>query len=184
MALEQTNQGGWERFKEQARLATFEGRIEQLERICRSTPGVLPNRAADPRPPKHSRAWYAEEILFAIRAARHHLAHGQASHAASEAVVIGFLAAEAEASHNWPAVRQWNDLRLRNQVSARKRGRDLSEAAQHRARAIQDAADKYRRQHPYHPRTNSTRSMARDLAHRLGQKYNTVRDHLRKLGIR
>jgi hypothetical protein len=100
----------WERFKadarERARLATFEGSIEQMERACLKTPGAWPNRANPNTPPsKPSRAWYAEEILFAIKSARRLLAAGQAEYAAGEAVLIGALAAESEARHDWPEMR-------------------------------------------------------------------------------
>jgi hypothetical protein len=112
----------WERLKadarERARLATFEGSIEQMERACLKTPGAWPNRANPNTPPsKLSRAWYAEEILFAIKSARRLLAAGQADYAAGEAVLIGALAAEAEARHDWPEMRKW-----REQQEARRRG--------------------------------------------------------------
>jgi hypothetical protein len=178
----------WERLKvtakEQARLATFEGRIERLESVCLKTPGILPNRAIDNPPPEHSRAWYAEEILLAIRSTRHHLDHSQAEYAAGEAILIGALAAEAEARHNWPEVRQWRNLCQRNRELAQKRGRSVSDAADARACEIRDAAAEYRRLHPYHSRNSSTRALARHVAHELGVKLPTVRGHLRKLSIR
>jgi hypothetical protein len=112
----------WERLKDaaekQARLATFEGSIEQMERACLKTPGAWPNRTNPNTPPsKLSLAWYAEEILFAIKSARRLLAAGQADYAAGEAVLIGALAAESEARHDWPEMRKW-----RQQQEARRRG--------------------------------------------------------------
>lgn len=101
----------WQRFKESAkelaRLLTFEGRIEELESICRQTLGARPNRPIDVPPEEHSQAWYAERILLFIRMARRNLKQGHASHAAAEAVTIGALAAEAAARLRWPDVKQW-----------------------------------------------------------------------------
>jgi hypothetical protein len=180
-------QAGFERFKDEmknlARLATFEGRIEALERVCRRIPGVLPNRPPEAYPLEHTHAWYAEEILLSIQQVRYHLARGEADFAASQAVVVGALAVEADARLNWPEVRSWRELCERNRESAR-RGRGMRETAADLARKVRAAAKEYRRTHPYHPRTASTRRMALDLARKLGQNYNTVRTHLRKLQIR
>ncbi len=117
-----TDRAAWERFKEEAKrrayLITFEGRIEHLERVCQNTPGILPDRALDARPPEHSRARYAEDILRAIRSVRHYIARGDASYAASEALIVGALAAEAEARHSWPEMKAWRAVRA-GQVKAR-----------------------------------------------------------------
>lgn len=90
----------WKRFvdamERSAGFSTFEGAIEHLEAVCQRTPGAWPNRTPDARPPERSRAWYAEEILFALKAARHHLAHGRADYAAREALLVGAMAAEAQ----------------------------------------------------------------------------------------
>jgi hypothetical protein len=134
----------WERFKadarERARLATFEGSIEQMEHACLKTPGAWPNRANPNTPPsKPSRAWYAEEILFAIKSARRLLAAGQAEYAAGEAVLIGALAAESEARHDWPEMRKW-----REQQDARRRG---GLASKH-LRGLQAVVDRLVTEHP------------------------------------
>lgn len=92
--------------EERASRDTFERRIEKLEAICRSTPGVSPNRPHDVSPEKHSEAWYAEEILFAIRAARQNIKSGQASYAAYEALTIAVLAAEAGAAFKLQKIQQ------------------------------------------------------------------------------
>jgi hypothetical protein len=55
--------------------------------------------------------------LFAIKSARRLLAAGQADYAAGEAVLIGALAAESEARHDWPEMGKW-----REQQDARRRG--------------------------------------------------------------
>ena len=181
-------QAGFERFKDEmknlARLATFEGRIEALERVCRRIPGVLPNRPPEAYPAEHTRPWYAEEILLLIQQVRHHLARGEADFAASQAVMVGVWAAQAEARFNWPEMRRWRKLCERNRESARTRGRDVRETASDLARKVRAAGEEYRRTHPYHSRTASTRRMAHDLARKLGQNCNTVRTHLRKLQIR
>ena len=92
-----TSHAEWEQFKENekkmARLLTFEGRVEQLESICRQTPGVWPNRPIDVQLEEHSRAWYADRILLFIRMARRNLEQGHPSHAAAEAVSVGVAAA-------------------------------------------------------------------------------------------
>jgi hypothetical protein len=182
------NQAGLERFKEEmkrlAHLTTFEGRIENLERLCRSIPGVLSNRPIEEPPAEHTRAWYAEKILRNIEQVRHHLHRGEGDFAASQAVIVGAWAADAEARLNWPEMRRWREWCESNRESARKRGRDVSEAAYDLARQVKGAAEEYRRKHPYHPRAGSTRGMARDLARKLQRNCNTVRTHLRKLGIR
>lgn len=101
----------WKRFKEamkeRARLGTFDGRIEQLEAICQRIPGTWPNRPPEARPEEHSQAWYAEEILRAIRFVRHNLQQGHASHAAAEALIVGVLAAEAGVRLKWQEMEQW-----------------------------------------------------------------------------
>jgi hypothetical protein len=134
----------WERFKadarERARWATFEGSIEQMERACLKIPDAWPNRANPNTPPsKLSRAWYAEEILFAIKSARRLLAAGQAEYAAGEAVLIGALAAESGARHDWPEMRKW-----REQQDARRRG---GLASKH-LRGLQAVVDRLVTEHP------------------------------------
>lgn len=98
--------------REHNRRATFAGRIADLERVCRQTPGRR-IEGHEPPPRCHSRQWYAEEILLAISAARQWLESGHADFAASEAVVVGALAAEAEARHNWPELKRWNEYRAK-----------------------------------------------------------------------
>lgn len=63
-------------FDEHNRLATFDGRVKQLEEICRRTPGTRLEGKNSVRPEQHSRAWYAKKILLSIDAVRHHLAGG------------------------------------------------------------------------------------------------------------
>lgn len=100
---------------EHNRRATFDGRVADLERICRRD---LP--MSDELPTEDSRPWFAREILLAISAARHWLKRGEADFAASEAVIVGALAATAEARHNWPELKRWNEY------LAKQRARSLA----------------------------------------------------------
>lgn len=103
----------WNRFieamQEYALRSTFEARVGQLEAICRNIPGICPNRDPGVPPEPESREWYAEAILFAIRAARHFIERGDAAWASAEALSIGALATEA-ARLNWPEIRGWREL--------------------------------------------------------------------------
>lgn len=107
------DRAAWEAFKTKVKLeaeaSTFKARLEQLETICRRTPDVLPNRPADEPPKRHSRAWFAEEILFSIESARLHMQREEFSYAAAEAIDIGVLAAQAS-DLKWPEVSQWQSL--------------------------------------------------------------------------
>ncbi len=182
-----SRQDAFERFKEEmkqaADFATFEGRIKELERVCLNTPGMGLGGVDEPKPSNRSRAWYAEKILVTIGLVRDFLRRGQADYAASEAVMVGVWAEEAEARHNWPEVRKWSKLCEQNSKSAKDRGRKVSDAAKKLAEALQSAALEYRSTHPYKPPANSTRAMARHLARKLGKNENTIRHHLQKLGI-
>jgi hypothetical protein len=82
--------------------AKFNGRIAELEGICRGNPPVT-----NDTPEPESREWYIKEILSAIAAVRHWLANGQPEIAAAEALVVGMLAARAGALQ-WPAMQKWN----------------------------------------------------------------------------
>ncbi len=178
----------FERFKAEMRrrapFASFEGLIKELERVCQNTPGVRFGRSHEPEPSELSRAWYAEKILLSIWLVRDYLKHGQAVYAASEAVTIGVWAAEAEARHNWKEVQSWLKFCDRSREAARKRGRELSEAAESLQRDVESAAKEYRAQNLYDRRTNSTRRMAVRIARKLGKNENTIRHRLKKLGIR
>lgn len=138
------DQAAWERFKEeakrQAHLATFEGCVGHLEKVCLRTPGAWPTREIHDRPPENTRARYAEDILFAIRAVRDHLARGEPSYAASEALIVGALAMEAEARFNWHEIKAWRAMR---------EGQEKSRATQaQRQRELLEAVDELRARHP------------------------------------
>lgn len=130
--------------REHNRLLTFNGRVADLERTCRRTPGVRDQ----PRQAFGSRAWYAGEILLTIRIVREALAVGDVQHATSQAVVVGALAAEAEARHNWTVVQRWLGY-LARQRAAAKAGAEVSRetAASSGARLHADVAA-CRQKHP------------------------------------
>ena len=161
------------------RCATFDGLVAELERTCRGTAGVR-TRRDHPPPAFGSEARYAEEILMVIAAVRHALTHNSPQVAAAEAVRLGVLATEAKAKF------QWGDALLEG--ARRRKNRDLSRRSADARRAITrdrdtaliNARRDYRATHP----THSTRSMARALAGPLAMKVGTVRDRLRKLGLR
>lgn len=165
--------------KEHNQRCTFDGLVVDLERACRRTSGVR-RKADHPRPAFGSRAWYAEEILTAIQAVRSALTRNEPDLAASEAVIVGALATEAEAKFRWGHVLL--------QAARRDKNRELSQraAAARRAATIDrdsviiTASKVYRDKHPRH----STRTMAAVIAKPLDLKAGTVRDRLRKLNIR
>ena len=129
--------------REHNRRATFDGRIAELEQICRRDlppSGVIPT--------SESRAWYAKEIVDAVGVVRLWLAQGQADIAAAEAVVVGMLAARAGARHHWPEVRRWSahleTLRRGSQAGAQA----TRERAARRAAPLRAAVETCRRKHP------------------------------------
>jgi hypothetical protein len=162
--------------KEQNRRCTFDGRVRDLERTAQRTSGVRKN-AHQARPAYGSREWYAEEILSAIQVVRDALARGESQLATSEAVIVGALAAEAEAKF------RWGDLLLRRARITKNRELSQRSANMRRATtadrdtAIIAASRAYRKDHP----THSTRNMAMSIARGLDMKAGTVRDRLRKL---
>jgi hypothetical protein len=158
---------------------TFDGRVADLEHTCRRIAGP-PGNGHQPRPAYGSQAWYAQEILSAIQVVRDADARGDSQLAASEAVVVGALAAAAEAKFRWG-----NQLLRRARLT---KNRELSQRSADVRRqmaadldtAVAEASRAYRKQHP----THSTRHMAMWLASWLDMKPGTVRDRLRRLRIR
>lgn len=107
-AIEQTIRAWTEiHNRESVKRDTFDGRVADLERLCRHH--FEPVRVA----PGHvsiafeSKEWYAREILREIAEVRDALVRDDGPCAASHAVVVGALAADADARLNWPAVRGW-----------------------------------------------------------------------------
>jgi hypothetical protein len=165
--------------EEDIRRRTFDGRVADLERLCRRTPGVR----TDHRPPSTvfgSRAWYAEEILSAVEDVRDALKRDDPQLATSEAVVVGALAAEAEAKFRWGDV-LLRDARVKQNREFSQRSTTARRATvEDRDHAIIAAARTYRKKY----RMDSTRAMARSIAGPLDMKFGTVRDRLRKRGVR
>ena len=91
---------------------------------------------------------------------------------------IGLRGAQAQ-------VDAWDARRRQHQSDiAKKRGGEISEAADKLAERIAVAAAEYRDEHPYDRARRSTRRLARDLAKLLGVPVGTVRHHLAKRGIK
>ena len=142
------------------RRATFDGLVEDLERICERDRPAPEAVAAE-----HSRPWFAREILLAIAAARHHHQSGHPDLAMAEAVQIGVFAAIAMAHHPGPWLAKW--VAYREKQAARSRAgivmkRDKAARRQDQLRAA--VADE-RQQRPSH----SVRRIAIRLLARHGR---------------
>jgi hypothetical protein len=160
---------------------SFDGRVADLERLCRQTPGRRTD-GHDPAPRFGSRAWYAEEILRVISVVRHWLKQGEAELAASEAVEVGDLATEAKAKFS-----SWREILLREARTAKNRELSVRGAEARRDMAqnqlpdetIIAAARAYFAKHP----TQSMRSMAATIARPLKANAKTILSRLRKRGL-
>lgn len=165
--------------EEHNRRCTFDGRVAELERTCQRTPGVSGEGPQAP-PVFGSRAWYAREILFTMQVVRDALVRNEPQLAASEAVLIGLLAAEAEAKFRWGHLLLRQARHTKNRELS-QRSADMRRAATaDRDTSIMALSRAYRGRHP----THSKRSMAMSIARELDMKVGTVRDRLRKLRIR
>lgn len=122
--------------------SSFESQVERLEAICISTPGVLPNRDCDRAPKVGSKAWFAESILFSIRAARHYIEKGETDAAASEVLSIGVLAGQAS-SLKWSEMCQWREIRESQARESALTGKAMVVIAQADQRCIPLPADQY-----------------------------------------
>lgn len=167
-----------EQIKEWQRYSTFEGMVEDLEPIClRYAPETTTTMLGEPQ----SDAWYASQILIAIRAVRHHLERGEPSHAAAEAVRIGGFAG------SWPQAKEWRKKLEHLQRIGARGGRATSEKAQILELDVEEEEEeeerKIRRETPYE-RRYSTIWLAETIGRRLDQKKDTVRGHLRRLHIK
>jgi hypothetical protein len=164
---------------EQNRVSTFSGRVADLERTCRHMPG-LGRDGHQQRPAYGSRAWYAEEILSSIQVVRDAFARGDSQLAASEAVVVGALAAAAEAKFRWGGLMLQRARRTKNRELSQRSADARRATTADRDTGIIAASRAYRVKHP----THSTRNMAMSIASSIDMKAGTVRDRLRRLNIR
>lgn len=118
--------------------------------------------------------------MFALRTVRDALAHDEPQLAASEAVLVGALAAEAEAKFRWGDVLLRQARATKNRELSRRSAAVRQKAAVDRDREIAVESLAYRKKHP----THSTRCLANWIARELEIRVGTVRDRLRKRGIR
>lgn len=165
-------------FQKEARLMTFDGRVADLERVCRRVRG----RKRDD-PPFGSRAWYARRILQATRAVREALARGDVQLALSDAVEVGDLATEAKAKFG-----SWKKILLDEASTAKSRELAKRAVEERRKRAQEDLSDDdidrdARRHFAAHP-THSMRRMAAAIAGPLDAKKNTILSRLHRRGVR
>ena len=99
------------------RLASFEGRIGELEKVCLAEcPHGWIGSKAEPA----SRRWFAIKILYSIKAVRDLLVRGDALGAASEAVEVGALAMEAESRQLLVGDASWRSFRSKQRERANK----------------------------------------------------------------
>jgi hypothetical protein len=176
--------------REEARRSTFDGCVEALERLCRKDfdkwrAAQLPVkawRAIKPFPPPiaitfGSREWYAQEILTVIEEVRHALACGEWQRAASEAVVVGALAAEAQAKHRWPMVQFGIKHRHEKQLSGRGRGKAITKKARADDEKMRRLVSRYRTS------DEQEGHLVKYLAEQMEQHPKTIRLRLKRLGI-
>lgn len=143
--------------------AHFDGRVADLERTCSRD---LRKRKAMQLLRAGSRAWYANRILLAIAATRHWLNAGEAQFAASEAVVVGALAGQASARHQWPSVQGWLVAQKGRRKGLRARTAVIQDRASKRAKALREWVDTLRASHPEW----SNRSLAQASLRKFPQK--------------
>ena len=159
--------------------STFDGRVSELEQLCKRLRREKPeDPKAQPEVPEFgSQAWYAAEILLSMKIVRTALAGGDAERAASEAVVVGALAAEAEARHHWPVValgaKRLADVRR----AGRARGQEIAARARREDQRTIELVSQYRSA----PTIGHT--LVGFLAERLDRNAQTIRRRLKRLGI-
>lgn len=140
-----------------------------------------PREDAPEEPEEHSLGWYASQILFRIRAARDAFAAQRFEEACLHALAIGRLEAEGRWRN---AVREKahyaRRVRAKSLRAGRQRGRDLSAGASAKDKLVIDLAEQLRLKHPEH----STRWLAGEIGRRLNQPTETIRDRLKRLGIK
>lgn len=177
------DQDGFRLLKANARI---HAETHNLEATMRRLEAIARKEAPKPRgkPTPESRPWFAREILREIGFIRHHLARNEASWAAYAAMILGRLAMEAEARHDWPEMRWWNEMLAKNREAGRKGGKVRTAKADELGCEVQDLALKFRESTPYDRVKASQWWLARAVATRLDRSPDTVRGHLRRLDIK
>jgi hypothetical protein len=94
--------------------------------------------------------------------------------------LVGVLAAEADAKFRWGSVLLQGARLAKNRELSRRGVIARQAETADRDQAIVDASRTYRAKHPLH----STRTMSAWIARHLDLAVGTVRDRLRKCGIR
>ena len=181
-------------------LCAFDREVKFIEDACKAELGLAeggpllvmnPPKPGEEVPEQESPAWFAKEILAAGKRVRGHIAVGDASKAAAEAVTIGELVAELDAQYDSSVAKAWRELRRKRDAQLRhlseigeKGGGRRAAAADELRCNVEAAANEYRVKHAHDPKTRSTRRMARDIASDLKANPDTVRGHLIRLEIR
>ena len=134
------------------------------------------------RIPRGSAEWFAArfEAAAMIRYSARLADEDEAVAAERATMVIGELLAAAERERLLPDARRGLELLDRNRRAAREGGRVRRENVAADLASLKTAALHYRRSDP----DASGREMARALAKTRNMAFGTVRDRLRKLGIR
>ena len=164
--------------REWDRCGMFAGRVADLERLCRRDFDAW--RASVQHRESiaieyGSREWYAREILIVIAEVREALTRGDWQRAASDAVVVGALAAEAEAKLHWLVVKLGIKNRTSTQAAGRTRGANIAKEARDLDRQIQRTLDRYK--------SSDSRPTVRMLARDLEKDRRTIGRHLKRMGI-
>src|SRR6478735_8993838 len=157
---------------------TFDGRVADLERLCRKDVDLWLASGQGAEPPVvnyGTREWYARELLAAISEVREALTRENWQLAASTAVTVGALAAEAQAKHHWPVVRLGIKRTRDTQRSGRGRGKQLTKTARANDHKTRQLAQKYRLSDGMDEVT-----LIEFIASSLGQHPQTIRQRLKR----
>jgi hypothetical protein len=167
--------------RERSSVDTFDGRVAETEEYMRR----LRARSSSKHPRPFTRPWYAEQILGRIESIRWLLAHNQPQLAASDAVSLGSLIAEAHAKWTWPRRLLDRARRAKNRELSNRSKVVRAAATSERDLHVRELAREYRRNKPYaRSGPGSTRAMALHISDSIDAKSSTVRGWLRRLKIR
>lgn len=129
------------------RACAFDGQISKLERTCRRAARRGPD-SSQTEPQFGSQRWYASRILLAIHAVRAALAKNDSELAASEAVLVGVLAAEAQAKFHWRNLLLQRARAVKNRELGRRSADARAAEVRKRDDEIREAICNYRLRHP------------------------------------